>query len=239
VKRLLELCPVNCNGIDLPYILTLDHEAKAIWIKHYNEWAEVQHGAEGHLKAFFAKLEGGALRLAGIHHICTHLDRIDGDDKAPINAKSMIAGITLAKWFAHEAERVLDMLHETPEGRDQRWLVDWISRKGGTVTPREVQQGCRWLKGPGAAEAALEELVEAERGIWRDVPTTAKGGRPARAFVLFTLSTVHETPAKPEETEGSVDVDRVDGAENETAASKGQDGLFDNPTPAGPYREGF
>jgi hypothetical protein len=239
IKRLLGLCPVSRNGIDLPHILTLDQEAKAIWIKHYNEWATVQYGVESALKAAFAKLEGGALRLAGIHHVCTHLGRMDGDDLAPINAESMTAGIALAKWFAHEAERVLTMLGETPEERNQRRLVEWIGRKGGTVTPREVQQGCRWLKEPGAAEAILEELVKAGRGNRRDVPTTAKGGRPTRAFVLSALSTVYETPAKPEASCGFVDVDSVDAPEIETPANKGHDGLFGDLTPASPYRDGF
>jgi hypothetical protein len=117
--------------------------------------------------------------------------------------------------------------------------VDWIGRKGGTVTPREVQQGCRWLKEPGAAEAALDQLVRARCGVWWDVPTTARGGRPARGFMLSTPSTVHETTARPEETEGFVDVDNVAPPEDATAAGKGQDGLFGNPTPDGPYREGF
>jgi hypothetical protein len=239
IKRLLELCPVRRNGIGLPHILTLGPEAKAIWIKHYNEWATVQYGAEGALKAAFAKLEGGALRLAGIHHVCTHLGRMDGDDLAPINAESMTAGITLAKWFAHEAERVLAMLGETPDERDQRRLVEWIGRKGGTVTPREVQQGCRWLKEPGVAETALEELVKACCGTWRSVPTSTKGGRPAWAFVLSTPSTVYETPAKPEARGSFADVDSVDAPESGTPASGGQSDLFGNTTPAGPYRDGF
>jgi hypothetical protein len=151
----------------------------------------------------------------------------------------MNAGITLAKWFKHEARRVYAILDESDAERDERRLVDWIGRKGGTVTPREVQQGCRWLKEPGAAEAALGELVKCGRGTWHDVPTTAKGGRPARAFVLSTLSTVYETLTKPEEAKGSVDVDSVDVPESETPANKGQSGLFGNPTPASPYCEGF
>jgi hypothetical protein len=122
----------------------------------------------------------------------------------------MRAGITLAQWFKRETRRVYAMFGEPAEERDQRRLVEWIDRKGGTVTAREVQMGCRWLREPGAAEAALEGLVQAGRGTWRDVPTTAKGGRPARVFVLSALSTVNETPTKPEESEGFVDVDAVD-----------------------------
>src|SRR5262249_24877565 len=127
----------------------------------------------------------------------------------------------------------------TDAERDRRRLEDWIGRKGGTVTPREVQQGCRWLKEPGAAETALEELAKAGRGTWRDVPTTAKGGRPARAVVLSPPSSVHETPAKPEESDGFVIVDNVDDRETGMRASDGQNDLFGNRRPAGPYHEGF
>jgi hypothetical protein len=151
----------------------------------------------------------------------------------------MEAGIILANWFKHEARRVYAMLDESDAERDESRLVDWIGRKGGAVTPREAQQGCRWLKEPGAAEAALEELVKTGRGTWREVPTTAKGGRPARAFVLSAPSTVHETPAKPEETEGFVDVDGVDGRENGATARDEHNGLFGDSAPVGPYREGL
>jgi hypothetical protein len=42
--------------------------------------------------------------------------------------------------------------------------------------------------------------VGAGSGSWRDVPTTAKGGRPARVFVVSTASTVYESSTKPDET---------------------------------------
>src|SRR5262249_5978788 len=72
-------------------------------------------------------------------------------------------------------------------------------------------------KEPGAAEAALDALVKAGRGNWQDVPTTAKGGRPSRSFVLSTLSTVYETPTADTDKEGSVDVDTVDPANSKLA----------------------
>jgi hypothetical protein len=53
------------------------------------------------------------------------------------------------------------------------------------------------LREPGAAETALDELAKAGRGIWRDVPTTAKGGRPARVFTLSTMSTSTQPPESP------------------------------------------
>jgi hypothetical protein len=239
--RLYELQPaVGDDGEPRPALVRLSSDAKAAWTAYYNAHAIEQADLTGDMAAAWSKLEEYAARLA----LVVHFTRWAAGDPMLTNANvvdaaSMNAGITLAKWFKHEARRVYSMLDESDAERDERRLVDWIGRKGGTVTRREVQQGCRWLKEPGAAEAALEELVKAGRGTWRDVPTTAKGGRPARAFVLSTPSTVHETPAIPEETEGFVDIDSVDTPEGVTAAGKGQDGLFGNPTPAGPYREGF
>jgi hypothetical protein len=192
------------------------------------------------MAAAWSKLEGYAARLALVVHF-TRWAASDPNLTKPdiVDPASLNAGITLAKWYKHEARRVYAMLDESDAERDERRLADWIGPKGGTVTPREVQQGCRWLKETGAAEAALEELVKAGRGAWRDVPTTAKGGRPARAFVMSTPSTVHKTPVKPEKSESFVDVDSVDATENESPASKGQDPLFGDPTAAGPYRDGF
>lgn len=100
----------------------------------------------------------------------------------------MAAGIRLTQWFKHEARRVYAMLAETEAEREHRQLIEWITRKGGSVASREVQSGCRWLRTPGAAEAALEKLARAGRGVWRDVATTAKGGRWGRVFDLSTVS---------------------------------------------------
>jgi hypothetical protein len=239
--RLYELQPTDGDdGEPRPALVRLSGDAKTVWKAYYNAHAIEQADLTGDMAAAWSKLEEYAARLALVIHF-TRWAACDPNLTKPdiLDAASMNAGITLAKWFKHEARRVYAMLDESDAERDEHRLVDWISRKSGTVTPREVQQGCRWLKESGAAEMALEELVKAGRGAWRDVPTTAKGGRPARAFVLSTPSTVHETPAKPEGTEGFVDVDSVDPPEIETGASDGQDGLFGNPTPAGPYRDGF
>jgi hypothetical protein len=148
----------------------------------------------------------------------------------------MNAGIVLIKWFKHEARRVYAMLDESDTERDQRRLTEWIGRKGGTVTAREVQQGCRWLKEPGMAEAALEELVKAGRGAWEPSPI-GQPGQPTRRFRLSTVSTVYGNTAFPEENSNTVDVDGVDAPGNDAPRSEGQAGLFGNTTPTGPYRE--
>ena len=118
----------------------------------------------------------------------------------------------MAEWFGHEARRVYAMLGESDEDRDQHRLAEWIDRKGGSVTIREVQQGHRRFTTADDTEDALHELVEAGYGNWEDVPTTPKGGRPSRAFNLSTVSTSTKPP-EVREIRGCVDVDGVDGRE--------------------------
>jgi hypothetical protein len=244
--RLFDLQPLRGDdGERRPVLVRLTAEAKTAWKAYYNAHAVEQVDLAGDIAAAWSKLEEYAARLAlVIHFVRWAADNVPGTEEMPhryqsVDVDSMNAGIALAQWFKHEARRVYAILDESDAERDHRRLVEWIGRKGGIVTAREVQQGCRWLKEPGAAEAALGELAEAGRGTWRDAPTTAKGGRPARVFVLSTLSTVYETPAKPEESEGFVDVDNVDAPEKGVPASNRQSGLFGSPTPADPYREGF
>jgi hypothetical protein len=193
-------------------------EAKAAWTAYYEAHAQEQAGLTGDLSAAWSKLEEYAARLA----LAIHFARWAANDPRlrnveSLDAGSMGAGIALATWFKGEARRVYALLGESDADRDQRRLEEWVERKGGSVTIRETQQGCRWLKKPGVAEAALNELVKAGRGIWREVPPTAKGGRPSCVFELSTPSTVYETLTTDMVEEGSVDVDIVDSPQSEPA----------------------
>jgi hypothetical protein len=239
--RLYQLQPTADDEDELrPVLVRLSGDAKVAWIAYFEAHAIEHADLSGDMAAAWSKLEEYAARLA----LVIHFTRWAAGDPMLQNANvvdsaSMNAGIALAKWFKHEARRVYAMLDESDAERDQRRLIDWIGRKGGTVTIREVRQGCRWLKDPGAAEAALADLVKARHGSWQNVPTTSKGGRPAREFVLSAQSTVYGTPTNTEKTEGFVDVDNADAFQNEPAASAGHSELFGRLPPTGPYGEGF
>jgi hypothetical protein len=218
--RLYELQPTEDAGEVQPVLVRLSAQAKASWTAYYNSHAEEQADLTGDLSAAWSKLEEYAARLA----LVVHFVRWAAGDQTLTNPDivdmaSISAGIALARWFKHEARRVYTMLEESDTERDQRRLVEWISRKGGRVTAREVQQGCRWLKEPGLAEVALEELVKSGRGSWRSPETTARGGRPTRVFALSTPSTGYETPVPNAEMRGSVDVDAVETATEESRGS--------------------
>jgi hypothetical protein len=200
--RLYELQPTTGDdGEPRPVLVRLDREAKTAWTTYYNAHAAEQADLTGDIASAWSKLEEYAARLALVVH---YVRWAAGDvvNETRLDLASMNAGITLAGWFKHEARRVYAMLDESDAERDQRRLLEWIESRGGSVTPREVQMGCRWLREPGAAEAALEGLVQAGRGTWRDAPTSAKGGRPARVFVLSTLS----ASTKPPDSSGFVGV---------------------------------
>jgi hypothetical protein len=214
--KLYELQPTVGNDDEpRPVLVRLSADAKAAWKAYYNAHAVEQTDLTGDMAAAWSKLEEYAARLALVVHftrwaagdpMLTNVDILD--------AASMNAGIVLARWFKHEARRVYTMLDESDAERDQRRLVDWIGRKGGTVTPREVQQGCRWLKEPGAAETALEELAKAGRGAWQQSPAGQRG-QPTRRFKLARLSTVYGNSPNAVRNTNTVYVDIVDAAKPE------------------------
>ncbi|MBL8761336.1 MAG: hypothetical protein JNL50_08550, partial [Phycisphaerae bacterium] len=124
---------------------------------------------------------------------------------------SIAAGVVLARWFGDEARRVYAILSESDDDRETRRLVEWIERKGGTVTARDLTHGVRAYRGdPDAAERALSALAEAGIGHWETDAHGPKGGRPAQRFRLVSTVTVTETPANAGNDVGNGDGDTGD-----------------------------
>jgi hypothetical protein len=193
-----------------PIDLNLDAAAKAHWITFYDDHNAEQRDSTGPLAAAWSKLEGYAARLALVSHFSRWAA---GDDHTcetgPIDLTSIKAGIAQARWFGREAQRVYDLFTETDEDRERRRLIEWIDRRGEPVTPRDVQQGCRWLKKPGTAEAALDELVKDKYGTWEQ-SSAGQPGQPTRRFRLSPPSTVYGNPVNPEKSTNTVDVDDLE-----------------------------
>jgi hypothetical protein len=208
IETLYELQPTEGDdGEPTPVVVKLSPDAKAVWKTYYNAHAEEQADLVGELSAAWSKLEEYAARLALVLHCARWaagdqtLDRDDVVDEA-----SMAAGIRLATWFKAEARRVYARLGETEADGAQRQLIEWVERKGGTVTARDVQMGCRWLREPGAAEAAIEGLAKADFGNWELTPS-GRCGQPTRHFRLSTVNSISQIPG---ENSNTVDVDTVD-----------------------------
>ena len=75
-----------------------------------------------------SKIEAIAARLA----LVIHLVRFAANDPTlcdadHVDGESVAAGVTIARWFANEAERVYGVLQEGDEAADRRELVEWIN----------------------------------------------------------------------------------------------------------------
>ena len=223
IDRLYELQPTNGDEGELrPVVVGLTADAKAAWKAYYNAHAVEQADLAGELSAAWSKLEEYAARLA----LVVHFARWAADDPTlasanVVDADSMAAGIRLATWFKGEARRVYTLLGESDEDRDRRHLTEWIERKGGSATPRDVQMGCRWLREAGAAEAALDALAKASWGHWEPTPP-GRRGQPTRRFRLSTPSSVNGNSALPGENGNTFDVDTVDAPESQADGEWGE-----------------
>jgi hypothetical protein len=187
-----------------PHILELDAAAKRVWVHWYERWAERQHESRAEQRALLAKLEGGAARLALLHHVVSVVaagvrpemifTSEGGYRQRPkdttIGERSMLAGITLAEWFADEALRLYQTLRETEAEREQRSLLEWIDGHGGQTTAQQLRDSCRGRYPTNEdAETALIDLADAGFGEWVHVPPGPRGGRPTRIFRLAALET--------------------------------------------------
>ena len=182
------------EGRPEPVVVHLAPEAKRLWVAFYNAHAQEQVVLSGDMAAAWSKLEETGARLALIVHFTRWAAADPSLESADVlDAESMAAGIELVGWAKGEAQRVYGLLGETEEERDRRDLAEWIRRKGGSVTARELQQGQRRFRTADEAEEALAELVKAGRGQWEPSPPGQRG-QPTRRFRLSTVSTSTEIP---------------------------------------------
>ena len=180
-EKLLSLEPAaNEHGAEEPFPIDLTPDALNLWIAYFNEHRAELIDLDDDLAAAWAKLEAYAARFALIFQLCRWADGTASVDK--IDATSIEAGITLSRWFGNEARRVYDLFVESEEDQEQRALVECIEKRGGRVTPRELQAGMRKYRASGAGEAALNELVKAGLAR-REVTTTSR--KQKTEFVLL------------------------------------------------------
>ncbi|HVS37792.1 MAG TPA: YfjI family protein [Gemmataceae bacterium] len=210
VLRALGALPMDADddGREGPFAVKLTPEAKTLWVEWYNGWADRQAAAEGATAAAYAKLEGGAARLALLHSIVVKTGT-QADASDPIDADSMAAGVGLARWFAGEAQRVYAILAESEGQRASRRLIEFIQAHGGRMTARALHKANRTrYPDADAAEQALDELAKAHLAVWTGAVPRPRGGRPSR-----TLNLIPHTPKPPETSpDGADDDDDDDGA---------------------------
>jgi hypothetical protein len=172
------------NGVPVPRVMTLSPDAQAAYVAFYNAHAVQLADATGDVAAALSKLEELPARLALVFHLVRYAAGEDVDPDV-VDSDSMRRAITLTEWHKHETLRIYHYLDAETAGDEQRQLVEWIARRGGVVTVRDVYcRLWRFRNNPDGAEQALNGLVHAGFGVWEDAPVDQRGGRPTRIFRL-------------------------------------------------------
>ena len=96
-----------------------------------------------------------------------------------IGAETMAAAIAWAVYLASAERHARELLGESDDDRETRRLVEWIARRGGTVTARDLARGPREYRDADKATKALGDLVAARVAVWVHDDHGPKGGRPA------------------------------------------------------------
>ena len=173
------------HGQPTPRLLSLDGDAKTVFVDFYDECGAATLEAGEHEEAAWCKLTGYGARLALVGQLAH-----DHNAKV-VTGKVMQASCELARWCGKEAVRIYAELAETREQREQRELIEFIKRRGEAATVRDVITYYWPLRNQrDEAESRLKVLVRKGLGKWEDwrPEQGSTGGRPTRVFRLLLSS---------------------------------------------------
>ena len=160
--------------------VTLSPAAQACFADFVNDLGTNQVAADEVLFGWSENLAGQAARLA----LVLHLARWGAGEQVQQSVCDLISmqrGIALARWFAYEAQRVVTILSLSAERRDQQRLLDWLHRRGGPATARDLcRSNSRKYPTLEAAVSALERLGDTGAAAWVERGAGPQGGRPTR-----------------------------------------------------------
>ena len=198
------------KGEQCPELLRLDADAKAEFVRYYNECGDAALEGDEREEAAWSKLSGYAARLALVGQVARD------QESEKITGEVMAAACELARWFGAEAVRIYASLVETREQREQRKLIEFIKSRGSMVSVRDVTHYYWPLKNQTEkAEQDLTRLVKAGLGKWEEVRPEGRG-RPTRKFQLLPTSPSPKIVSTRGETGNYGDGDVPSGQKNET-----------------------
>jgi hypothetical protein len=167
VERLFDLQPAKSNS---PVVIGLTPDAQKLFADHVNQNGEQAYKEKmtGALSSAWAKLEETPARIALVLHYLRSCDDDEFHSLAPIEAETMHRAIRFVEWAKNETRRIYDKLGSEKSNDTTEKMLMVIRRKGGKITPRELDQFCRWIPGVSAARTALDELVADGLGTWNE-----------------------------------------------------------------------
>lgn len=196
-QRLVDKLAMDHDGRRArPRVVALDASAEPVYAAFMAEHSRRAVDATGMLAAAYAKLAELPARLGLIIHLVRWAagEPVDPDG---VDAESLERAVQLTLWHMDETARVYDWLMMGAEAGRLAALVDWVRRRGGRVTARDLYRtGPRAYRGrQQAADDALRELVRL--GVLRvETETPApEGGRPTTVYSLVPSPALETKPA--------------------------------------------
>ncbi|HHY65999.1 MAG TPA: DUF3987 domain-containing protein [Alicyclobacillus sp.] len=137
--------------------------------KGYEAWMEWRraHRAEQKQEDFpyrllgpWAKLDIYALRLALVIHMLRYAcGEVENDKEA--DEETMRRVVLLMDYLKSHARRVYSVLEETPEDKRVRLALEWMKRRGGEATSRDIQMyRVAGVKSASEAKELLRRLAD-------------------------------------------------------------------------------
>ena len=202
-ERLLGLT-WSTEGVLDPIVIALDDGATEAWGRWYNAHNEESADLEGDLSAAMSKLEAATARLILVLHLAGWAASRKATEPSVIIQQTVEDAVVLGEWFKHEARRFYALLTENPDDRQARRLIDWISRRGGSISENDLRRSGPkpWRGNLDQSARSLQGLVTSGIGRWDSVDPSPQGGRPTRIFRLNQGDPLIRNPQKPQENEG-------------------------------------
>jgi hypothetical protein len=151
------------DPIDLP----MTAEAKAEWVKFYEEHAQREYQAKGPYRSALSKLEAATARFALVIQLA------DDPKSKAVGVKAMRAAIEISEWFEAQARRVYLGAKAEQLKQDRQEAYDWIAGRKGSITQRDFARFGPY-KFRKRAEEVLEDLVAA--GLASRIEVVGKKG---------------------------------------------------------------
>ncbi|MCX5676258.1 MAG: DUF3987 domain-containing protein [Planctomycetota bacterium] len=177
---------VDDNGERRPLDLPLTADAKSAFAAFVNSHGQEAAALTDSLAAAWAKLENYAARLALVVELARWAENPgeNGSGPSEVSSESVRAALEIVEWAKHETRRIYAMLNESDEEQQARHVVEYVQRRGGRISARDLHKGMlKRFPTSDDADLYLRRFVP-HTGHWVDAPPGPKGGRPTRFFVL-------------------------------------------------------
>ncbi|SHN71590.1 Protein of unknown function [Desulfovibrio litoralis DSM 11393] len=176
----------NSRGECIPYMLALESEAKAIWLKFASEieFALADGSSMAGMRDWGGKLPGQTLRLAGLCHVTLH----DCPQNTLIDVQTMHAVLSLSKILIEHAKAAFFLMGADDAIECARAILKWIMQERlAHFTSRACLEKIkgRWPKmslvNPGLTVLEERSFIAAQEreSIGR--------GRPSKIYIVNPL----------------------------------------------------